>query len=45
MRRAACLLPLPVLSQRGYVDSRDGYDTVEWAAKQPWSNGTRALSR
>ena len=20
-------------------DERDGYDTVEWAAKQPWSNG------
>jgi uncharacterized protein len=25
-----------------YIDvneGRDGYDTVEWAAKQPWSNG------
>jgi predicted acyl esterase len=25
---------------RPFVDDRnDGYDTVEWAAKQPWSNG------
>jgi uncharacterized protein len=22
-----------------FDDERDGYDTVEWAAKQPWSNG------
>ncbi|MGQ9426938.1 CocE/NonD family hydrolase [Gilvimarinus sp. F26214L] len=22
-----------------YNDREDGYDTVEWAAKQPWSNG------
>jgi len=22
-----------------YNDRQDGYDTVEWAAKQPWSNG------
>ena len=21
-------------------EGRDGYDTIEWAAKQPWSNGT-----
>ena len=24
-------------------DERDGYDTVEWAAKQPWSNGRVAM--
>jgi putative CocE/NonD family hydrolase len=24
-------------------DAKDGYDTVEWAAKQPWSNGKVAL--
>ena len=22
-----------------FDDERDGYDTIEWAAKQPWSNG------
>src|SRR4029434_9794171 len=21
-------------------EGRDGYDTIEWAAKQPWSNGS-----
>ena len=24
-------------------DAQDGYDTVEWAARQPWSNGKVAL--
>lgn len=24
-------------------DAQDGYDTVEWAAKQPWSNGKVAI--
>ena len=24
-------------------DTEDGYDTIEWAAKQPWSNGKIAL--
>jgi hypothetical protein len=24
-------------------DIEDGYDTVEWAAAQPWSNGTSNL--
>ena len=24
-------------------DERDGYDTVEWAARQPWSNGKVAM--
>jgi hypothetical protein len=24
-------------------DEKDGYDTVEWAAKQPWSNGKVAM--
>lgn len=23
----------------GYAEDKDGYDTVEWAAEQPWSNG------
>ena len=23
----------------GWTDAEDGYDTVEWAAAQPWSNG------
>jgi uncharacterized protein len=27
----------------GSVDSHDGYDVVEWAANQPWSNGKVAL--
>src|SRR5919108_415716 len=22
-----------------FDDEKDGYDTIEWAAKQPWSNG------
>ena len=26
-----------------FNDARDGYDTVEWAAKQPWSNGKVAM--
>lgn len=25
------------------AEAQDGYDTVEWAAKQPWSNGKVAL--
>src|SRR3712207_1707217 len=25
------------------TEARDGYDTVEWAAKQPWSNGRVAM--
>ena len=24
-------------------DEKDGYDTIEWAAKQPWSNGKVAM--
>jgi putative CocE/NonD family hydrolase len=24
-------------------EARDGYDTIEWAAKQPWSNGKVAM--
>ena len=24
-------------------EGRDGYDTIEWAAKQPWSNGKVAM--
>lgn len=27
----------------GQVEGRDGYDLVEWAAKQPWSNGAVAM--
>jgi len=27
----------------GSVESHDGYDVVEWAAEQPWSNGKVAL--
>lgn len=23
----------------GWLEHQDGYDTIEWAAKQPWSNG------
>src|SRR4051794_38028014 len=23
----------------GWSDNQDGYDTIEWAAAQPWSNG------
>jgi putative CocE/NonD family hydrolase len=26
-----------------FDDEKDGYDTVEWAAKQPWSNGKVAM--
>jgi putative CocE/NonD family hydrolase len=26
-----------------FDDENDGYDTVEWAAKQPWSNGKVAM--
>src|SRR5687768_6813653 len=26
-----------------FDDEKDGYDTVEWAAKQPWSNGKGAM--
>jgi putative CocE/NonD family hydrolase len=26
-----------------FDDQKDGYDTVEWAAKQPWSNGKVAM--
>jgi hypothetical protein len=26
-----------------FNEARDGYDTVEWAAKQPWSNGKVAM--
>jgi len=30
---------------RPFIDDRnDGYDTVEWAAKQPWSNGKIGLT-
>src|SRR5919106_1505646 len=25
------------------VDEQDGYDTIEWAARQPWSNGMVAM--
>ena len=25
------------------IDSRDGYDVVEWVARQPWSNGKVAM--
>ena len=23
----------------GWLEHKDGYDTIEWAAQQPWSNG------
>ena len=26
-----------------FNEARDGYDTIEWAAKQPWSNGKVAM--
>ena len=26
-----------------FDDEKDGYDTIEWAAKQPWSNGKVAM--
>jgi uncharacterized protein len=26
-----------------YDDEKDGYDTIEWAAKQPWSSGKVAM--
>jgi len=29
----------PVFQSCGWTDHRDGYDTVEWIAAQPWSNG------
>ena len=28
----------------GWGDRRDGYDTILWAGKQPWSNGTLMTS-
>ncbi len=28
----------------GKQDSEDGYDTIEWIAKQPWSNGNVGMS-
>ena len=30
-------------STRFFNDGEDGYDTVEWIAKQPWSNGKVAM--
>ncbi len=29
----------PVFSHNGWGEHQDGYDTVEWIAKQKWSNG------
>jgi putative CocE/NonD family hydrolase len=29
----------PVFSSCGWGERQDGYDTVEWIAKQKWSNG------
>ena len=29
----------PVFLHGGWGEHQDGYDTVEWIAKQPWSNG------
>ncbi|MBN1422835.1 MAG: CocE/NonD family hydrolase [Planctomycetes bacterium] len=29
----------PVFQSCGWTGHRDGYDTVEWIASQPWSNG------
>ncbi|MBN1507804.1 MAG: CocE/NonD family hydrolase [Sedimentisphaerales bacterium] len=29
----------PVFSHNGWGEHQDGYDTVEWIAKQSWSNG------
>lgn len=28
----------------GHADSKDGYDVIEWAATQPWSNGKIGMS-
>jgi hypothetical protein len=28
----------------GWSDHRDGYDTILWAGKQPWSNGAETLA-
>lgn len=32
------------LNYWGSQNSKDGYDTIEWAAKQPWSNGKIGMS-
>ncbi|MBO5652495.1 MAG: CocE/NonD family hydrolase [Selenomonas sp.] len=32
------------LNYWGSQNSRDGYDTIEWAAKQPWCNGKVGMS-
>lgn len=32
------------LNYWGSQNSRDGYDTIEWAARQPWSNGKIGMS-
>jgi predicted acyl esterase len=29
----------PIFASCGWGDLQDGYDTIEWIAKQPWSNG------
>jgi hypothetical protein len=29
----------PIFQADGWAGHRDGYDTVEWIARQPWSNG------
>ncbi len=29
----------PVFASCGWDELQDGYDTIEWIAKQPWSNG------
>jgi len=34
----------PVFQADGWADHRDGYDTVEWIARQPWSNGQVATA-
>ena len=32
------------LNYWGSQNAKDGYDTIEWAAKQPWSNGKIGMS-
>ncbi len=29
----------PIFASCGWYELQDGYDTIEWVAKQPWSNG------